>query len=81
MRYTIQLFAVARERMGKPTLEIELPADATIGTLRLELAVQFPVLADILPAVRFAVNADYAREETQLPAAAEIALIPPVSGG
>jgi molybdopterin synthase catalytic subunit len=81
MRYTIQLFAIARERVGKSAVEVELPPAATIAILRQQLAQQFPVLADILPAVRFAVNADYARDQTELPPHAEVAVIPPVSGG
>ena len=41
----------------------------------------FPPLADIVPHARFAVNTEYATDTTPITAHAEIALIPPVSGG
>lgn len=81
MHYSIQLFAIARERTGQAVVEVELPSEANIAELRLRLAESFPQLATILPSVRFAVNAEYVAEDFVLPEQAEIALIPPVSGG
>jgi len=81
MRVQVALFAAARERAGLSSIAVELPPNATVGDLRVALAAQFPALAPLLPVSRIAVNADYARDDLPLPAAAEIALIPPVSGG
>jgi molybdopterin converting factor small subunit len=38
-------------------------------------------LSTLLPHVLFAINAEYAGDATPIPAGAEIACIPPVSGG
>jgi molybdopterin converting factor subunit 1 len=81
MIVSVKLFAVARQRAGRGTVEVELPAGATVGQLRAALAEQCPPLADLLKHSRVAVNSDYAGDAAVLPDSAEIALIPPVSGG
>jgi molybdopterin converting factor subunit 1 len=81
MKIAIKLFAVARQRIGSSTIEVELPADATVRHLRSALAEQFPLLADILPHTRIALNNEYAADTASITPSAEIALIPPVSGG
>jgi molybdopterin converting factor subunit 1 len=81
MNLCVKLFAVARQRVGRDWIEVELPDGATVGQLRSAVAEQFPPLADVLTSVRFAVNSDYATEATPIPSAAEVAVIPPVSGG
>ncbi len=81
MRLKVKLFAIARERAGRDCVEVELPAAATVGHLRSALVEQHPPLAPILAHVRLAVNSEYAADSQVIPAAAEVALIPPVSGG
>jgi molybdopterin converting factor subunit 1 len=81
MRVCVKLFAVARQRVGRDVVELDVPGDATILALRGALAENYPVLKDVLPHVRFAVNSEYAADGQLIPAAAEVALIPPVSGG
>ena len=81
MRVRVKLFAVARQRIGQDSLEVELPDKPTIGHLRQALLEQFPPLASVVPHARFAINSEYASDAAALPAAAEIAIIPPVSGG
>ncbi len=81
MKVALKLFAVARQLAGCDTISIELPAGATIAALRAVLAEQSPALGPILPRVMFAVNADYAADETVICDGAEVACIPPVSGG
>jgi molybdopterin converting factor subunit 1 len=81
MKLCVKLFAVARQRVGRDTVEVELPERATIRQLRGALVEQFPSLAEVIPHVRFAINSDYAGDAAPIPAVAEIAIIPPVSGG
>jgi len=81
MRITVKLFAAARQRAGSEAIEIELPPSATVANLRAALAEQHPNLASLLPHARLAINSDYAADHAIIPAAAEIAIIPPVSGG
>jgi molybdopterin converting factor small subunit len=75
------LFAVAKQFAGRESVEVELEEGATVAMLRKALAAQVPSLAAILPRVMFAVNARYAAESDPIAADAEIACIPPVSGG
>jgi molybdopterin converting factor subunit 1 len=77
----IKLFAIARQRLGRDEVEVTLPACATAADLRRALAEQFPALTDVLPHIRIAINSSYANDATVIPAGAEVALIPPVSGG
>jgi len=81
MKLSVKLFAVARERAGSGTIEVELPPGASVRQLRGAIAEQFPPLADLLVHTRLAVDNDYATDTTQLSPQSELALIPPVSGG
>ncbi|MGI8981539.1 MAG: molybdopterin converting factor subunit 1 [Pirellulaceae bacterium] len=81
MTLRIKLFAIARQRLGRDEVEITLSDSATVSDLRRTLAEQFPALADVLPHIRIAVNSSYAADATVIPSGAEVALIPPVSGG
>ena len=53
----------------------------TVRQLRQALAEKYPALAPLLPQVLFALNAEYATDDTHLAPDMEIACIPPVSGG
>ena len=81
MKATVQLFASARELAGQEQLELELPPAATVAQLRTALLAACPALAPLLPHTLFAINTNYATDETPIPNNAEIACIPPVSGG
>lgn len=77
----IKLFAVAKQLAGADSVAVEMPALGTVGDLRAAAAVQYPALAAVLRRAFIAINAEYARDEMIVPAHAEIACIPPVSGG
>lgn len=81
MKIAVQMFAVARDLAGASCLEVELPAGATIGRLRAELARKVPALEGLLPQMVFAVDAEYAADTTPIVPGADVACIPPVSGG
>jgi molybdopterin converting factor subunit 1 len=81
MKIRLKLFAVAKQRLGRDEIEVDLPSGATVTTLRSALIEQHPPLADVIRHVRFAVNSEYASETTAISPTAEIAIIPPVSGG
>jgi len=78
---TVRLFAVARERVGRGEITVELPEGATVADLRAALAEQFPPLAPIAGRVMIAVDSEYADDAMAVPAGASLAVIPPVSGG
>ena len=81
MRVQVQLFAGARDRMGRSALDLELPDRSTVLELRRRLAEEFPQLAPIVARSMIAVDAQYAGDDATVRSASEIALIPPVSGG
>ena len=81
MLVTIKLFAVARQRVERDSIQVEVREGATVRELREAVGGQYPPLAELLPHVRFAVNSDYAADAQVIPAGAEVACIPPVSGG
>jgi molybdopterin converting factor subunit 1 len=81
MKVTICLFARARDLAGGDMLFLEIPPDATLGELRRQLGVKHPNLGSILDRCAMAVNNDFANDSTPIPAGAQIAVLPPVSGG
>ena len=80
MTVTVLYFAVAREAAGRGE-ESLAEAPATVGALRALLATRHPTLARILPRCRIAVGQEFAGDGDPIPDGAELAVIPPVSGG
>ena len=81
VRVRIRLFAMQRELAATREVAVELPAGATVEAAWDALVARHPVLAPGRPALRFAVNGEYAGPETALADGDEVAMIPPVSGG
>ena len=81
MKIQVRLFAVAKEAAGSDTIELDLPQGANIGRLRQTLVEQVPKLSNMVDQMMFAMDAEYANDETPIRPDAEIACIPPVSGG
>jgi MoaE-MoaD fusion protein len=73
-------FAAAREAAGAGSEVLDL-APPDLPALRRALVERHPALARVLPRCRLAVNERLADEDEALPAGAEVAVIPPVSGG
>lgn len=82
MQATILLFALAKEKAGSPTLAVELPQSPTVGDLKAALARSCPALGPLMTTLRIAINREYSQNDQELiPPGAELAAIPPVSGG
>lgn len=81
MNVSVKLFAGARQSAGCDTLVVELPAEATVAELRARLVQCEPALEAILPHLLFAVDQEYVDDDALIPEGAEVACIPPVSGG
>ena len=77
----VKLFALAKELAGADSIRIELPAQATIAVLRAAICEAHPKLAPVMGQVMLAVDTEYAGDEQILEEGAEVACIPPVSGG
>ncbi len=81
MKVSVRLFAAAREAAGCERLDIELPDCATIGQLRQGLRQRLPQSAALIEHAMFAIDQQYASNGETIPPDADVACIPPVSGG
>ncbi len=81
MTLSILYFAAARQAVGLDREALELPEPADVAALRRALAERHPALSRILPRCRLAVGEELAEEHDPLADGAEVAVIPPVSGG
>lgn len=81
MRIDVRLFALARELASQDRISVDLPPNATVGRLRKRLSELVPNLQPILSSSSISVNNEYAKDDASIPPGAEVACIPPVSGG
>lgn len=80
-RFQILMFAAARDHADADVIELEIESPATAATILQQIGVRVPAIATLLPSCRLAVNRAFVTAETVVDADAEVALIPPVSGG
>ena len=81
MKVHVRLFALARQRAGRPEVVIELPEPATVADLKRLLTETLPELAPLASSLMIAVDSEYAGDDQVVGAGSEVAVIPPVSGG
>jgi molybdopterin converting factor subunit 1 len=81
VRLNVRLFAMARERVGRAEVALDLPEPTTVTDLRRALAVACPGLAPFMPSLMIAVNSEYVPDDLKIPPGSDVAVIPPVSGG
>jgi MoaE-MoaD fusion protein len=81
MRIRVVAFATAAEALGGGEREVDLAAGATVGDLRSTLEGAHPALVPLWPRLAVAVDGRLAPPEAPLAEGAEVALLPPVSGG
>lgn len=82
MKVTVVAFASAREAIGESRVELELPGAATtVEALGRELLGRWPALEPLWRRLALAVDGSLATPATPVPDGAEVALLPPVSGG
>ena len=77
----VRLFARARDLARADSIAVDVPAGATVGELRRRIGEAYPALAKLLGRSALAVNDEFADDALPLPVNAEVALLPPVSGG
>jgi molybdopterin converting factor subunit 1 len=77
----VLFFATLKEKAGTSSASVDLPQGATVSTLKQTLLDLFPNLPKHSSTMLVAVNKEYAFDQDVIPAGAEIALFPPVSGG
>jgi molybdopterin converting factor small subunit len=75
------MFARARDLAEVDAVSVELPAGATVAELRATLVREFSALGPLLSRSAIAIDEEFAGDHVAIPAGAELALLPPVSGG
>ncbi len=77
----VHYFAGLRELAGIANSSLPWQAGLTVGQIRFLLSKQCPAIAGLLARSRIAVNDTLADDADTVPDRAEVALLPPVSGG
>jgi molybdopterin synthase catalytic subunit len=80
MAIDVLYFAAARDAAGKARETLD-PPPPDVGALRRALAEAHPRLARVLSRSRIAVDQEFAPDDAPLRDGAEVAIVPPVSGG
>ncbi len=81
MQIRVLAFATARDALGADEMTFSLPEGATVADLRDLLVEQYPPFEALFPRLAVAVGGEFAGLDRQIPSGAEVALLPPVSGG
>ncbi len=81
MRIRLLAFASASDAIGTGELALDLPEGASVADLRALLEPRYPALAPLWQRLAIAVNGAIAKPDIPLSEGAEVALLPPVSGG
>jgi len=81
MKITLKTFASIRDIIGFNQLELDIPDDATAGSVIETLAEKHEGLASHRETLLIAVNSTYCGSDTTLKEGDTMALFPPVSGG
>jgi molybdopterin synthase catalytic subunit len=77
----VLFFAHIKELTGTRQLDLEIPGGWTVKDLKQDLVHRYPDLNKAMDHLITAVNQNFAPDENLIPAGAEIAFFPPVSGG
>jgi hypothetical protein len=66
MEVIVRLFAMAKERVGRPELRIELAEPATVADLRAALGSRWPEIGPLWSRALIAVDAEYAADDATI---------------
>ena len=81
MQVQVLFFAQARERAGCASRALDLPAGSRVRDALEAVVAAHPALEPLRPHLAVAVNGALARPDDAIAEGAELALLPPVSGG
>jgi molybdopterin converting factor subunit 1 len=77
----VLFFATLKERTGERQTSLELPLGASVRELKSQLIAKYPSLVEMGASMLVSVNKEFAFDDEVIPAGAEVAVFPPVSGG
>lgn len=81
MKVSLHLYAGLRELLGARDLDFDVNDGATVADLQAQLAATYPAVQPFLKTLAFAIDDEFVDSDERIHEGADIALIPPVSGG
>lgn len=81
MQGKVLFFAQVREAMGASSAEWEMPEGSRVEDLLASLEASHPDMGSLRPHLAVAMNGELVRGDTVIMPGAELAVLPPVSGG
>ena len=81
IKVNVKLFAAFQEAFSSSEISLILPVHSPVSIVYEKLIATHPSLEQWRSVTRYAINLDFAEENTPLQDGDEVALIPPVSGG
>lgn len=81
MQITVLLFATMKDLAGTNRLTLDLPAEATLETVRTALSQRYPQMTANLKSSLASINQEHAFSADPVNDGDEVAFFPPVSGG
>ncbi len=81
MKVRVIAFATASDILRRSPVELELADGGRLGDLQRELLARYPSLEPLWPRLAIAVDGELSTADRELHDGAEVALLPPVSGG
>ena len=81
MHVNVLFFAQAKDKAGTGRSSLSLNDDASVADAIKAIQAEHPSLVELWPHLAVAVDGVLANEKTKLHDGAELALLPPVSGG
>ena len=81
MAVRVRVFARLREVAGAEWVTAPVAAPATVGAVRAALVALLPGAAALLPHCVFALDGELAHDDAAVGTDADLACLPPVSGG
>jgi molybdopterin converting factor subunit 1 len=80
-RIKVLFFATLRDRAGTKAVDLEIPSEMTVRSLKSLVVDEYPGLKETMGTVVISINREFAFDESVVPENAEVAMFPPVSGG
>ena len=77
----VLFFATLRDKAGTKSLELDVAPAATVRAVKDAVIGHFPGIQETIEHCLASVNHEYSDDAATIPADAEVAFFPPVSGG
>ena len=77
----VLFFATLRDKAGTKSLELDVAPGATVRAVKDAVIGHFPGIQETIEHCLASVNHEYSEDAAEIPANAEVAFFPPVSGG